>query len=220
MRHVECLDPVDLVIFPESQNLSIQRNITLFHPLPSRRLEWKPQLHHRCVLEPAVRGMSSTRCSIGYPVSKILSPTVRQTLPWMTESSMMGFSGQQSYRGLRSMRRSHQLPESIKEDTGSKCGERELRGNCGGGPEDQVRRAWLYSGDSGEKRGALELPKWIFDMMEFCFGKRSWAWWADLGADTRWQSWQLSEYCSHQDKKLRCWTRNFTPRMYCIEVNT
>lgn len=133
MRHVECLDPVDLVIFPESQNLSIQRNITLFHPLPSRRLEWKPQLHHRCVLEPAVRGMSSTRCSIGYPVSKILSPTVRQTLPWMTESSMMGFSGQQSYRGLRSMRRSHQLPESIKEDTGSKCGERELRGNCGGG---------------------------------------------------------------------------------------
>lgn len=143
MSHVECLDPVDLVIFPESQNLSIQGKVTLFHPLPSRRLEWKPQLHHRCVLEPAVRGMSSTRCSIGYPVSKILSPTVSQTLPWMTESSMMGFSGQQSYRGLRSTRRSHQLPESIKEDTGSKRGERELRGNWGGGRFLKIRSGGL-----------------------------------------------------------------------------
>lgn len=137
--------------------------------------------------------------------AKFFSPTVSHTLPGTAESSMMGFSGQQSYRSLRSKGLSHQLQESIKEDTGSKCGERELRGRCvcfeGVVLEDQARKAWLYSGENGKEHWSF--ISGFLTWMELCFGKGSLAWWPDLGADTRWQSQQLGEYCSHLDKKLR-----------------
>lgn len=180
MNRAECLDPAGLGISPKSQNLSTQRNLTWFHLLPSRRLAWKPQLHHRWVLEPAVRSMSSARCSIDYPLSKLfLSPTVSQVLPWITESTNMGLSRQQSDKSSRSNRVKSPAFRKLQGSHRKGSWKEIVRGL-----EGQARQAWFYLGH--KYGGHYNFLSGLLTWVEFCFGKRNLASWPDLGADTRW----------------------------------